>query len=210
MKTSITIYHNLRQEVSFLYTKLNLKSFELSKGRKLLIPIVDILTLGLFRATQNIATKKSLAGIFNLTRSYKTLVVNLNRFSVLIALVLNVLIQSNRQGAHPIKHTDSTDIPVCLNKNGKHHKTMRGLAEWGRTGKGWFYGSLRLLSASSFTYRAICIGKCLPSSSPRATERTARCSSPSIVNLWVSSSPMLATQARSWPASSTLRRSAGS
>ena len=34
----------------------------------------------------------------------------------------------NRSDAHLVKHTDSTDIPVCLNKNAKHHRTMRGLA----------------------------------------------------------------------------------
>ncbi len=34
----------------------------------------------------------------------------------------------------------STDIPVCLNKNAKHHKTIRGLASWGHSGKGYYYG----------------------------------------------------------------------
>lgn len=46
----------------------------------------------------------------------------------------------SQRSSHLVKHTDSTDIPVCLNKNVKHHKTMKGLAEWGYGGKGLFYG----------------------------------------------------------------------
>jgi hypothetical protein len=52
----------------------------------------------------------------------------------------NPIIRLNRSVAHPIKHTDSTDIPVCLNKNAKRHRTMEGFAAWGHSGKGWFYG----------------------------------------------------------------------
>ena len=40
----------------------------------------------------------------------------------------------------PVKFTNSTDLPVCLNKNGKRHKTMRGLAAWGDSGKGFYFG----------------------------------------------------------------------
>lgn len=140
MKTSITVYNNLQQKVSFLYAKLNLNALEKTKGRKLLIPIIEILSLALFRARQNISSKKSLAEIFNLQKHYKTLVVNLNRFSTLAAVILSALINRNREDTHPIKHTDSTDIPVCLNKNAKKHKTMRVVSAWGKTGKGWFYG----------------------------------------------------------------------
>ena len=140
MKTSIQVYNKLKQKVTFLYEKLNLISLEKTKGRKLLIPIPEILALGLFRARQNIASKKSLAEIFNLQKHYKTLVVNLNRFATTIALILSVLVRTNRKDTHLIKHTDATDIPVCLNKNAKNHKTMRVLASWGKTGKGWFYG----------------------------------------------------------------------
>ena len=156
MKTSIQIYHNLKQKVSFLYQKFNFKQFELAKGRKLLIPIVDIITLGLFRAKQNIATKKSLAEIFNLERHYKTLVVNLKRFANLIGMLLCFLLKSNRGGAHPLKHTDATDLPVCLVKNARQHKTMAALAAWGKTGKGWFYG-LKLHLTSDYRRRVLAL-----------------------------------------------------
>ena len=140
MKSTIQVYNNLKQKVSFLYAKLKLNTLEKTKGRKLLIPIPELLTLALFRSRQNIASKKSLAEIFNLQKHYKTLVVNLNRFSTLAAVMLSALVRMNRESSHVIKHTDSTDIPVCLNKNARHHKTMRLLSAWGKTGKGWFYG----------------------------------------------------------------------
>jgi hypothetical protein len=122
----------------------------------LLIPIIDLLTLGLFRSRQNIKSKRSLAEIFNLERHYKTLVVNLNRFSQLVALVLLLLLKRNRQNAHWLKHTDSTDIPVCLPKHGKNHRVMRQLAAWGKTGKGWFYG-LKLHLTSDFERRVLAL-----------------------------------------------------
>src|SRR3990167_3451095 len=38
------------------------------------------------------------------------------------------------------KQTYSTDVPVCLNKNAKCHKTMKLLSSWGHSGKGFYYG----------------------------------------------------------------------
>jgi len=46
----------------------------------------------------------------------------------------------NRRNQHVIKHIDSTDIPVCLFKNAHAHKTMKGLARFGRNSKGTFFG----------------------------------------------------------------------
>ncbi len=46
----------------------------------------------------------------------------------------------SKKNAHIIKHTDSTDVPVCLNKNAKHHRTMKILSSWGHSGKGFYYG----------------------------------------------------------------------
>lgn len=42
--------------------------------------------------------------------------------------------------SHPIKYTDATDLPVCRKKNADEHKTMRGLAGFGPSTKGWYYG----------------------------------------------------------------------
>lgn len=113
---------------------------ETNRGRNLAIPVVDIISLSLFRHQQGIGTKKSIHEMFKPNCSYKTLVVNMNRFSIWALYVLKMILSWNREHAHPVKHTDSTDIPVCLNKNAKHHKTMEGIAAWGHSGKGLFYG----------------------------------------------------------------------
>jgi len=141
MKT-IQVYQELKQKVSFFYQKLKLFKYEKTKGRKLAISIIDIITLALYRQASSRATKKSLWNDFRKTLkcSYKTLVVNINRFAKQALLILAMIMKINRQNSHIVKHTDSTDIPVCLNKNASHHKTMQGLANWGKHGKGWFFG----------------------------------------------------------------------
>ena len=64
----------------------------------------------------------------------------MNRYMILALFVLTRILRMNQSDAHIVKHTDSTDIPVCLNKNAKAHKTMYGLAQWGYSGKGHYYG----------------------------------------------------------------------
>lgn len=142
MKFSIQVYNELKQKVNFFYQKLNLFKYEKTKGRKLAIPIIDTITLALYRQASVRATKKSLWSDFRKTLkcSYKTLVVNLNKCALWCLVILNRILSSNKINSHIIKHTDSTDIPVCLNKNAKNHKTMHSLANWGYSGKGWFYG----------------------------------------------------------------------
>ena len=140
MKFSVTPYNELKRKVSLLYNKLNLSKFEKSKGRKLKISVKEILTLALYKHKQTIETKKALYDTFDLNCVYKTLVVNLNKYAMLALVMLKFLIIANRNNAHLIKHTDSTDIPVCLNKNAKYHKTMKVFSNWGHSGKGLFYG----------------------------------------------------------------------
>ena len=142
MKFVIQVYNELKQKVSFFYQKLKLNKYEKTKGRKLAISIADTIALALYRQASVRATKKSLWNDFRKTLkcSYKTLVVNLNKTAFLCSLILTKILSSNRLNSHIIKHTDSTDIPVCLNKNARYHKTTRGLARWGYSGKGLYYG----------------------------------------------------------------------
>ncbi|MEK7173822.1 MAG: transposase [Patescibacteria group bacterium] len=140
MKPALAVYNDLKKKVTFIYTKLKLFTYENIVGRKLALPITETLTLALYKQTQYIATKKAIWKDFQPPCSYKTLVVNMNRYAPLITLILAILFRENRKNAHPIKHTDATDIPVCLNKNARYHKTMAGLAAWGHSGKGLFYG----------------------------------------------------------------------
>jgi len=142
MKFTLSVYDELKQKVSFLYEKLKLFTYEKTKGRKLKIPIPEIITLSLYRQTAGDKTKKALYNDLKkfLKCSYKTLVVNMNRFAILSLLILKQILLSNQNNSHLIKHTDSTDIPVSLNKNAKYNKTMKSIASWGHSGKGWFYG----------------------------------------------------------------------
>lgn len=140
MKFSLQVYNNLKRKVKFLYDTLKLFKREKTKGRKLAISIIDTISLALYKHRAGINTKKNLYETFRLPCSYKTLVVNLNRFAKWSAVMLALIMKTNRGVSHRIKHTDATDIPVCLKKNANHHRTMEGLAGWGHSGKGLFYG----------------------------------------------------------------------
>ena len=139
MKTSIQIYSNMVAKVKFFFKQLHL-NISKSTGRKLAISPEETIALSLFKQKQNIETKKSVWEIFNPKCSYKTLVVNMNRWTIWTLLILQSIFRWNQKHAHIVKHTDSTDIPVCLTKNGKRHRTMSGLSTWAHGPKGWYYG----------------------------------------------------------------------
>lgn len=141
MKAEITAHNDIIHEVSVIYKGLKLDELERkTKGRKLAISIPTILAYGIFKQKYGIETKKSAYLLLMPNCSYKTFVVNLNRFAPLAALILSLMLYINRFFAHTVKYTDSTDIPVCLNAHGKSHKTMRILSSWGGTSTGTFYG----------------------------------------------------------------------
>ena len=142
MKAIIPSYNRLKGVVKYFYKQLRLSKYENHKGRKLALSIIETISLALFKQKNYIETKKSLFEIFNLKRqcSYKTLVVSINRFSRLALLVLITILKVNRKNQHLVKHTDSTEISVCLTRRANSHKTMKFFASWGKTGKGWFYG----------------------------------------------------------------------
>ena len=140
LKTSIKIYNTLRNVVTRVYHILELKKYETPKGRKEIIENVDAITLAIFKQIHGIATKKSLFKIIVPRCSYKTLVVSINRTLELLKKIIGFLIVSNRFGCHSIKHTDMTDLPVCSIRKARSHRTMKRLASWSKTSKGWFYG----------------------------------------------------------------------
>ena len=141
MKIVIPFFSNILTKVKFFYKQLKLK-IEKSTGRPLAIKPENIIALSVFKHQNGIPTKKSIWKIFkeNLRCSYKTLCVNMNRLSIYALLILKSILNWNQKYSHQIKHTDSTDIPVCLNKNAKKHKILNGFASWGHSGKGWYYG----------------------------------------------------------------------
>ena len=139
MKTKIQILNNMIAKVQFFFKQLKLKITK-STGRPLAVSPEETIALSLFKQSQGIETKKSIWKIFNLKCSYKTLVVNMNRLAIYAFLILQAILKWNQKHSHIVKHTDSTDIPVCLTKNGKHHRTMSAYANWAHGPKGWYYG----------------------------------------------------------------------
>ncbi len=139
MNSSIRIYNNIVTKVSFLFNKLKIKVTR-STGRPLSITPEDTVALALFKQTQGIETKKSAGEMFEPKCSYKTLVVNMNKLALHALVILQAILPWNQRHAPLIKHTDSTDIPVCLAKNGKYHKTMKPFAPGAHGPKGWYYG----------------------------------------------------------------------
>ncbi len=92
-------------------------------------------------------TKKAVWKILKPKCSYKTLAVNLNRWSSLAGIILAIIMSVNRASQHLVKHINSTDIPVCLFKNAHRHKTKKGLADFGRSSKSIFFGlKLRIIA----------------------------------------------------------------
>lgn len=140
LKTGITIYHALRKIVTKAYHILHLHTHETPKGRTEVIGNIDAITLALFKQSHGIATKRSLWNIIAPPCSYKTLVVSINRTLELLKKIIGLLLVSNRFGAHLVKHTDATDLPVSSVRKARNHKTMSAFASWARTSKGWFYG----------------------------------------------------------------------
>lgn len=139
MKTSIEIFSHMLAKVRFFSKQLNLK-IPKSTGRPLAVKPEETIALSLFKQAQGIETKKSVWEIFKPKCSYKTLVVNMNKLMLYALIIFNSILRWNQQSSHVVKHTDSTDIPVCLIKNGKRHRTMRDLATWAHGPKGWYFG----------------------------------------------------------------------
>lgn len=138
----LTIYDNLKQIITHITTTFNLNTSAAPTGRPRKIPIIDAITLALYQHRSTRVTKRSVYEDFKhgLHCSYKTLVVAMNHAALLAKHILELLMRKYAGEDHLVKYTDATDLPVCLKKNADTHKTMRGLAGFGRSSKGWYYG----------------------------------------------------------------------
>lgn len=138
----LTIYDNLKRSIAHLVKTFHINTSAAPTGRPRKISIIDTLTLALYQHKSTRATKRSLYDDFKtmLRCSYKTLVVSLNKTAPLTTQILALLMRAFGKESHLVKYTDATDIPVCLRKNADSHSTMAGLADFGRSSKGWYYG----------------------------------------------------------------------
>lgn len=138
--TTTKLYTGIEQNVTFFYNQLQLSKHEKTTGRPLALSIIEIITLAILKQVSGIATKVALWKSTEPKCSYKTLSENFNHFAPLALLIVKAICAFNRQCADKIKLTDSTDIPVCLNKNANQNRVMKGLAVWGHSGKGLYFG----------------------------------------------------------------------
>lgn len=134
------VYRVIQRKVRKLVSFLNLRTLQPKVGRKRALTIADALSYGLYWKKANIKTKKALYELVEPACSYKTFVVSINRWSAIVALLIAVLLKVGRVIQHPIKHIDSTAIPVCKYRNRYRHRTMWAFANVGHTGDGPFYG----------------------------------------------------------------------
>ena len=140
MQAVIQLYDNIYKVVSFFSKQLKFDKYKKKLGRKLALSLEQIISLTIFKQKNNIATKKAVYKIFKPKCSYKTMTVNMNRWTHLAIVILVLLMKLNRYNQHIIKHIDSTNIPVCSFKNAKAHKTMKRLAAFGKASTGTFFG----------------------------------------------------------------------
>lgn len=170
MITVIQVYEAIKQKVVVISKTLHFDKFIPKLGRKLALSVEDSVTCALFWKKQNIKTKKSVYEILELDRycSYKTFVISINRWFELALAAVALLLKLNRKSAHLVKHTDSTDIPVCLNKNAGHHRTMKDWASWWNSGKGYYYG-LKLHLTDDLNRKVLAVKFTTASASDRDT-----------------------------------------
>src|SRR3989338_10957600 len=140
MNYFITTFSSLKTIVSHFFSFMKFNEREHSKGRKPILTNSEIVSCAVFKQRQNIGSKKALYEILEPPCSYNRFVVALNRVGTYLAKIITAVMRFLLKGASLVKFTDATDIPVCLNKNANRQKTMYGLAEWSKTGKGLFYG----------------------------------------------------------------------
>lgn len=147
MNESITVYQKLKTIVAHIFSSLKLKNREHPKGRKPALTNIEAVTCAVLKQQLNIATNKAFFKIVEPPCTYKTLVGSVNRAGTYLARVTVMILKIFRSQAHMIKFTDATDVPVCLLKNSKHHKTMSDFATKSKTGKGYYFGVKLHLSA---------------------------------------------------------------
>ena len=136
------IWNNLTHIVTHILNKIHILPEGRRMGRPLAINPRDAIVWGLYWHQSTRVTKKSVYDDFkdSIPCTYKTFVEAINRNTLLVLVILSYLMRMGHRDQHLVKYTDATDLPVCLAKNGKHHKTMQGLAAWGHSGKGFYFG----------------------------------------------------------------------
>jgi hypothetical protein len=120
-------------------------------GRPSILNDSEAMTMVLYCV--GVAGTKTLKAIYNLIDNshqrefpnlptYEGFVMQIHRIMPKMVLVLrNLLEPADKQAiSEKLRFIDGTELPVCRNCRGKTHKVNQGLAAWGHSSKGNFFG----------------------------------------------------------------------
>lgn len=147
MFTSLSVFNSLKPIIASICSSLKINNREHPKGRISALTNIEALTCAVIKQKQGVMTKKSLYEMIEPPCTYKTFVESINRMRTHLETVIAFLLKISCLDAHLIKFTDATEVPVCLLKNEKHHKTMKSVATKSKSSKGYYYGLKLHLSA---------------------------------------------------------------
>lgn len=116
-------------------------------GRPTILSDAELVTALVYAV--GIAGTKTLKAAYNLTANshgrefpelpaYEGFTQHIHRAAPLLWWVLGQLCQP--QTGDQIRLVDATKIPVCKNIRANAHQVTKGVADWGKTGEGWFFG----------------------------------------------------------------------
>lgn len=117
-------------------------------GRPTILTDTELLTLLLYAL--GVAGTKTLKAAYNLTANshgrdfphlptYEGFVAHCHRSLPTLWWVLQRLMEP-RSTTERVRLLDATKIPACKDVRVKGHQVLKGLAAWGKTSQGWFFG----------------------------------------------------------------------
>jgi len=129
-------------------------------GRPQILTDSEVITMILY--CTGIAGTKTLKAVYNFIGNshkrdfpnlptYEGFVMQIHRLMPRMVMILKDLLEPQDKQAvnEKLRFVDGTDLPVCRNCRGNAHKVNRGLAAWGHTSKGNFFGFKLHLAANA-------------------------------------------------------------
>jgi hypothetical protein len=117
------------------------------RGRRNTLNVSEVAVISLLRSYYGLRNWKCLYQLltdryvkeFSLP-SYKSFVMSMNKYSVVLMQIVNMLLTVQLKLSGGLKIVDSTPIPVCKNMRISQHRVMKSIAKRSKTTTGWFYG----------------------------------------------------------------------
>ena len=145
---SIARNNNLETPFTIIDDLIALLKLKTTKpGRPNSLSLSDIAMISLLKSRYAIKNWKALYRLlqdkysqdFTLPK-YKNFVVTMNKYSWVLLVLINILLQINTAKSGVIKIVDSTPLPVCKNIRIPYHKVLKDFATRSKGTMGWFYG----------------------------------------------------------------------